>query len=282
MVVVTVQRTSTTLTALNVWIEHEGNISQENPLVSPPQRPPDWPQHVAIIMDGNGRWARKRLLPRLEGHRQGANSVRRVVEFCRRNGIGFLTLYAFSTENWQRPRGEVTGLMKLLSQYIDSELEEIHSNDIQFRTIGDLSRIPARLREKIQLAKERTMNNQSMVLSIALSYGGRQEIVAATRKIAAAVKSEALKDEEITEDLFSRFLDTSQVPDPDLLIRTGGEMRISNFLLWQSAYTELYFTRVLWPDFDDDSFMDAVETYRSRERRFGTVSEQISVGEGGL
>ncbi len=172
--------------------------------------------------------------------------------------------------------------MKLLSDFIDSELEEIHSNDVQFRTIGDLSRLPARLKEKIQLAKERTMNNQSMVLNIALSYGGRQEIVAVTRKIAAAVKSGALKDEEITEQMFSSFLDTSKIPDPDLLIRTGGEMRISNFLLWQCAYTELYFTRVLWPDFDDDSFMEAVEAYRNRERRFGMISEQISVVEGGL
>ncbi len=219
------------------------------------------------------------MLPRLEGHRQGAKAVRRAVEFCRRNGIGLLTLYAFSTENWQRPRGEVTGLMKLLSQYIDSDLEEIHTNAIQFRTIGDLSRIPPRLRDKIRAAKEKTGKNNAMILNLALSYGGRQEILSAARKVAAAVKSGALRDDEVTEQIFSSFLDTSGIPDPDLLIRTGGEMRISNFLLWQCAYTELYFTPVLWPDFDDDCFMEAVEAYRARERRFGMISEQIKTGE---
>ncbi len=248
-------------------------------MVSAPQRPPDWPRHVAIIMDGNGRWAHQRLLPRLEGHRQGAKAVRRAVEFCRRNGIELLTLYAFSTENWQRPRGEVTGLMKLLSQYVDADLEEIHSNDIKFRTIGDISRIPARLRDKIRAAKEKTGDNKSMVLNIALSYGGRQEILLAVKRVAAAVKSGALRDDEITEQLFSSFLDTSGLSDPDLLIRTGGEMRISNFLLWQCAYTELYFTPVLWPDFDDDCFRGAVEAYKARERRFGMISEQIKTGE---
>jgi undecaprenyl diphosphate synthase len=249
-------------------------------LTSASERPPDWPDHVAIIMDGNGRWAKRRKLPRLEGHRQGAKSVRRTVEFCRRNGIEFLTLYAFSTENWRRPRSEVAGLMKLLSQFIDSELNELHANNIRVRTIGDLGRLPTELIVKIRNAVEKTRDNQEMTLNIALSYGGRQDIISASLKIAASIQSKALTKEDITEELYSEFLDTQGLPDPDLLIRTGGEMRISNFLLWQLAYAELYFTPVLWPDFDDDTFMEAINVYRSRQRRFGMISEQIEVGEG--
>jgi undecaprenyl diphosphate synthase len=248
------------------------------PLAS--ERPPDWPCHVAIIMDGNGRWANKRRLPRLEGHRQGAKSVRRAVEFCRSNGIEFLTLYAFSTENWRRPRSEVTGLMKLLSQFIDSELNELHTNSIRVRTIGDLGRLPSELIAKIRNAVEKTRDNQKMTLNIALSYGGRQDIISASLKIAAAIQSEALTKEDVDEELYSEFLDTQGVPDPDLLIRTGGEMRISNFLLWQLAYAELYFTQLLWPDFDDNTFMEAINAYRSRQRRFGMISEQVEAREG--
>ncbi|MCX5861431.1 MAG: isoprenyl transferase [Deltaproteobacteria bacterium] len=232
------------------------------------------PTHVAIIMDGNGRWANGRLLPRLEGHRQGARSVRRAVEFCRRQGIRFLTLYAFSTENWQRPKSEVSGLMKLLSQFIDSELEEIHANDIALRTIGDVSRLPQSLSAKISAAKQRTSGNKSMVLSIALSYGGRQEILSAALRIAQDLKAGRIGESEVTEELFANMLDTQGMPDPDLLIRTGGEVRISNFLLWQSAYTELFFTPVLWPDFDDETFREALEAYTSRQRRYGMTSEQ--------
>jgi undecaprenyl diphosphate synthase len=239
-----------------------------------------WPAHVAIIMDGNGRWARHRLMPRLEGHRQGAKAVRRAVEFARRNGIGFLTVYAFSTENWQRPSAEVTGLMKLLGQFLDTELEELHSNGIRFRTIGDLERLPKGLRAKIQAGIERTSGNTSLVLSVALSYGGRQEIVSAAQAIAAAAKSGTLDEHSINEDVFETFLATHGLPDPDLLIRTGGEMRISNFLLWQCAYAELYFTSVLWPDFGDEEFMKAVEEYGQRQRRFGMISEQILTREG--
>jgi undecaprenyl diphosphate synthase len=249
-------------------------------LASASDRSSDWPCHVAIIMDGNGRWAKKRRLPRLEGHRQGAKSVRRVVEFCRRNGIAFLTLYAFSTENWRRPRGEVAGLMKLLSQFIDSELNELHANGIRVRTIGELGRLPSELVAKIRAAEERTRKNEKMVLNIALSYGGRQDIISASLKIAAAIQSGSLIKEEITEELFSEFLDTKGLPDPDLLIRTGGEMRVSNFLLWQLAYTELYFTPVLWPDFDEKNFMEAIDEFHSRQRRFGMISEQIEAGEG--
>ncbi|MFC1835428.1 isoprenyl transferase [Thermodesulfobacteriota bacterium] len=239
------------------------------------------PRHVAIIMDGNGRWARRRLLPRLEGHRKGARSVRRAVEFCRREGIGILTLYAFSTENWQRPRKEVSGLLELLSQYIDTDLEELHENNIQLRTLGDTSRLPNRLQDKLTAAKEKTANNKSMILNVALSYGGRQEIVKAAARIALAVKDGTLEESAITEEQFSNYLGTSGMPDPDLLIRTGGELRISNFLLWQTAYAELYFTPVLWPDFDDDIFKAALADYASRQRRFGRSSEQIEAGERG-
>jgi undecaprenyl diphosphate synthase len=233
------------------------------------------PRHVAIIMDGNGRWARMRMLPRLEGHRQGAKSVRRAVEFCRRKGISFLTLYAFSTENWQRPQSEVSGLMRLLSQFIDSELDEIHSNDIQLKTIGELNRLPANLIKKIRSAMEKTAGNRSLVLSIALSYGGRQEIVDAALSIARDLNSGNITEDQVTEDVFTRHLLTKGLPDPDLLIRTGGELRISNFLLWQCAYTELYFTPTLWPDFNDEAFELAMDAYRSRQRRFGKTSDQV-------
>jgi undecaprenyl diphosphate synthase len=243
-------------------------------------QPRDLPRHVAIIMDGNGRWARKRLLPRLEGHRQGAKAVRRTVEFCRTSGIEVLTLYAFSTENWQRPVTEVSGLMKLLSQYLDSELDELHRNDIRFRTIGQVARLPESLLAKLEVAKERTRNNRSLILNIALSYGGREEIVRAAQSLVRDFKAGRLTEDDVTEGVFSGFLDTSGLPDPDLLIRTGGEMRISNFLLWQLAYAEFYFTPVLWPDFDEAVFRKALDEYRSRQRRFGMISEQIEAGEG--
>jgi undecaprenyl diphosphate synthase len=226
-------------------------------------------------MDGNGRWAKRRLMPRLEGHRQGAKSVRRAVEFCRRNGVKFLTLYAFSTENWQRPETEVSGLMRLLSQFIDSELDEIHKNDIRFNIIGQLDRLPPIVKEKVSSALERTANNKTMVLTVALSYGGRQEIVSAAIKMSSSIRSGALQEKEIDDKVFESFLDTSGIPDPDLLIRTGGEIRISNFLLWQAAYSELYFTDLLWPDFDEDAFWSAIEAFRSRQRRFGKISEQV-------
>ena len=235
----------------------------------------DFPRHVAIIMDGNGRWARRRLMPRLEGHRQGAKAVRRAVEFARRNGIEVLTLYAFSTENWQRPKTEVSGLMRLLSQFIDSELEELHANDIRFRTIGDLSRLPASVLAKIRAATERTAHNKTMTLNIALSYGGRQNILRAALRLADALKTREVTEQNVREEDLAQFLDTHGLPDPDLLIRTGGEVRISNFLLWECAYAELYFTPLLWPDFDDAAFMAAIEAYRSRQRRFGMTSDQI-------
>ncbi len=253
---------------------------KENLLSSPSDLSGIFPGHVAIIMDGNGRWARRRMMPRVEGHRQGAKSVRRAVEFCRRNGVRALTLYAFSTENWKRPDTEVSGLMKLLSQFIDSELAEIHANDIRLRTIGEVDRLPPHLTAKIDAAKEKTAGNRSMTLNIALSYGGRQDIIRAALRVARALKSGELREEDVTEERFGDFLHTAGLPDPDLLIRTGGEMRISNFLLWQAAYTEFYFTPVLWPDFDDKMFMEAIEAFRSRQRRFGMISEQVEAGEG--
>ncbi len=247
---------------------------------SPSDSSPHVPRHVAIIMDGNGRWARRRMLPRLEGHRQGAKAVRRAVEFCRRNGIRFLTLYAFSTENWQRPQKEVSGLMGLLSQFLDSELQELHENGIRVGTIGELKRLPAQLLAKIEAAKDMTRGNTAMTLTIALSYGGRQDILRAALEIGRALKSGRLQERDVNEEAFSGFLWTEAIPDPDLLIRTGGEVRISNFLLWQCAYSELYFTPVLWPDFGDETFIEALEAYRSRQRRFGLISEQIEVGGG--
>lgn len=233
------------------------------------------PTHVAIIMDGNGRWAKKRFMPRLEGHRQGAKSVRRAVEFCRSNGIKFLTLYAFSTENWQRPESEVSGLMKLLSQFIDSEIDEIHKNDIRFNIIGQTKRLPAFVKNKIETALAKTSKNRTMVLTVALSYGGRQEIISAALEVHEALLSGSLKKEDVNDSVFSSYLNTVNLPDPDLLIRTGGEIRISNFLLWQVAYAELYFTDQLWPDFDENSFWKAIEEFRSRQRRYGKISEQI-------
>jgi len=190
-----------------------------------------------------------------------------------------LTLYAFSTENWQRPEREVSGLMKLLSQFLDSELEEIHSHDIRVSTIGDLSRLSANLVARIEAAKAKTRENSSMVLNIALSYGGRQDILQAAVKVGRALQSGELTEDLVDEKVFSDFLYTSGLPDPDLLIRTGGELRISNFLLWQSAYTELYFTPVLWPDFDEKTFWEALREFQARQRRFGMTSEQVQVRE---
>lgn len=249
-------------------------------MVSSPDPAGPLPCHIAIIMDGNGRWARRRLLPRLEGHRRGARAVRRAVEFCRSRGIQVLTLYAFSTENWQRPQNEVSGLMELLSKYLDSELAELHSNDIRFRTIGNLESLPRSLRDRIEAAAAMTKDNKSMVLNIALSYGGREEILRAAVKLAGAIVAGDPESRSVTPEVFAGFLDTAGLPDPDLLIRTGGELRISNFLLWQSAYTELYFTPALWPDFDEAALEAAVKEFQSRQRRFGKTSDQIEENRG--
>lgn len=228
-------------------------------------------RHVAFIMDGNGRWAEARGLPRALGHRAGAETVRRVTEFCRRRGIANLTLYAFSTENWARPRQEVEALMTLLADYIESEMPTMTVNDVRLRVLGDLSALPERLRERLDAATRATAGNRSLTLALGINYGGRDEIVRACRALVEeAIRGEAVAGEVTAETLAAR-LDTAGMPDPDLVIRTAGEQRLSNFLVWQSAYAEFLFTPRCWPDFDDDDFEAALEEYGRRIRKFGVV-----------
>ncbi len=234
------------------------------------------PRHIAVIMDGNGRWAKQRSLKRIEGHRKGAQSVREIVRACREIGVRYLTLFAFSVENWQRPREEVTALMVLLREYLLSELEEMLENGISLRSIGNVEALPPLIRETLAEIEDKTKGNDRMTLTLALSYGGRDEIVTAAREIARRSRAGTLKEEEITKETFSHFLFTAAMPDPDILIRTSGEYRISNFLLWQMAYTELYFTDVLWPDFSREHLLRAIADYQNRERRFGRTSDQLS------
>lgn len=235
----------------------------------------DIPAHVAIVMDGNGRWARQRKRPRTFGHQAGLKALRRIVEHCGRLGIGQLTVFAFSSENWNRPRTEVSRLMELFMRALDKEARELHENDVRVRFIGDLSAFPPELQEKVRRAEAQTRDNDSMTLNVATNYGGRWDIVNAARLLATAVAAGRLEVGQIDESLFRQQLALAEGGDPDLLIRTGGEMRISNFLLWQAAYTELYFTPVLWPDFDPAALDQAVAAYRSRERRFGQTGEQV-------
>ncbi len=234
------------------------------------------PAHVAIIMDGNGRWARQRELPRIEGHRAGIRTVREIVEAAGDIGIGYLTLYTFSSENWNRPPGEVLGLMNLLAETLEREVPELHRNRVRLRTIGDTSILPRRNREALESAIAETSANDGLTLVLALNYGGRDEIVRAVRGIAEKVASGSLDSARIAADTFSAELDTAGMPDPDLLIRTSGEHRLSNFLLWQLAYTELWITDVMWPDFSTAEFYTALESFVGRERRFGKTSQQIS------
>jgi len=233
------------------------------------------PTHIAIIMDGNGRWAKRRGLPRVAGHREGVKSVRDVVEACAQLGVKYLTLFAFSTENWRRPKEEIDTLMKLLIRTLRSETEKLHKNDIKLMAIGDIDSLPKEVRQELKEAMEKTKNNKRMVLNLALSYSGRWEIIEAVKEIARDVKKGKVKIEEIDDKLFSNYLKTAGIPDPDLLIRTSGEFRISNFLLWQIAYTELYITDCLWPDFRRKHLYEAIRDYQRRERRFGMTSEQI-------
>lgn len=233
------------------------------------------PTHIAIIMDGNGRWAKRRGLPRVAGHREGVKSVRDVVEACAQLGVKYLTLFAFSTENWRRPKEEIDTLMKLLIRTLRSETEKLHKNDIKLMAIGDIDSLPKEVRQELREAMEKTKNNKRMVLNLALSYSGRWEIIEAVKEIARDVKRGKIKVEEIDDKLFSSYLNTAGIPDPDLLIRTSGELRISNFLLWQIAYTELYITDCLWPDFRRKHLYEAIRDYQRRERRFGMISEQI-------
>ena len=233
------------------------------------------PRHIAIIMDGNGRWARKRSLNRIRGHKEGTESVRNIVRACREIGVEVLTLYAFSTENWQRPRQEVTALMSILKSFLKSELAEMMENNILLNAIGDIERLPGNVLKVLREVMEETRQNQAMILNLALSYGGRNEIVRASKKIATQIKAGRLQPEEITEELFSDYLYTHGMPEPDLLIRTSGEMRISNFLLWQIAYAEIFVTQTLWPDFRREELIRILHDYQKRERRFGLTEERM-------
>lgn len=233
------------------------------------------PRHIAIIMDGNGRWAQQRHQPRLYGHKIGVESVREVVEIARKIGVEILTLYAFSSENWRRPATEVSGLMSLLKSYVQIELSKMLQNNIRFTCIGDLERLPVEVRAVLEQAKARTAENTELVLNLALSYGSRAELIRVVKKIAAACSAGSLQVSEIDEDLINRHLDTAGMIEPDLLIRTGGEARLSNFLLWQASYSEIYFTDVMWPDFRADAFLQAIADFQRRERRFGRISAQL-------
>ena len=230
------------------------------------------PRHVAVIMDGNGRWARKRLLNRVNGHEKGSESVRIIVRTCREFNIPFLTLYAFSTENWDRPKSEVAALMSLLVRFLKSEEQLMMNNDIRLNAIGQIERLPDMVKSALFETMQHTKANRSMQLNLALSYGGRSEIVDMVQQIAADVKNGTLEPEDISADTVESYLYTRELPDPDLLIRTSGEMRISNFLLWQIAYAEIVFTRTLWPDFGREEFIEILKEFGRRERRFGKIS----------
>ena len=240
--------------------------------VSLHRKPQPPPRHVAIIMDGNGRWAKARGLPRVAGHQRGADTVRKAVEACREAGIGYLTLYAFSSENWKRPASEVDDLMGLLRLYLRRELRELHRNNVRIRFIGNWRVLANDIVTLIEEAQSTTQGNSGLTFIIAVNYGSQNEILKATRDIANAVKRGDLAVENIDEDLFRGYLDTRDFPDPDLIIRTSGEQRLSNFLLWQAAYSELVFMDLLWPDFNKDSLREAIDEYHRRERRYGATS----------
>lgn len=240
--------------------------------MNPNGAPSRIPTHVAIIMDGNGRWACERGLPRLAGHRAGTENLRRVIRACVEFGIKILTIYAFSTENWGRPEAEVRGLLSILEQVIDSELEELHQQGVQLRHLGRLEGLSPQLQEKVRQAIELTKNNDRLILNVAFNYGGRDEILQAVRRLIA----DGVRPEEVTEELFTRYLYTAGLPDPDLIIRTSGELRVSNFLIWQAAYAEYYATPVYWPDFDKEELRKALVEYSRRQRRFGVLSPEAT------
>jgi len=233
------------------------------------------PRHIGIIMDGNGRWAIEHGLTRTEGHRQGIESVRDIVKACAQLKIPYLTLYAFSIENWKRPLSEIGVLMHLLEYYLKKEINELHQNNVRLLSIGKISSLPKKIQRLLFESIELTANNSGLTLTLALSYGGRWDIVRATQMIAHDIRSGKLAPEEITEEIFSSYLQTSRLPDPDLIIRTSGEMRLSNFLLWESAYSEIYISNKYWPDFRRDDLYEAIKDYSRRERRFGKISAQI-------
>ncbi len=242
-------------------------MTEESPLKIPADK---LPQHVAIIMDGNGRWALSRGLPRLAGHKAGTENLRRIIRASVEFGIKYLTIYAFSTENWGRPPEEVQGLMYILEDVLDRELAELHKEGVQLRHIGRLERLAPNLQVKVLDAIEMTKNNDRLILNVAFNYGGRDEIVNAIQNII----KDGIKPEEVTEALVNRYLYTAGVPDPDLIVRPSGELRVSNFLIWQGAYSELYVTPKYWPDFDKEEYRRALETFASRDRRYGKVSSK--------
>ena len=243
---------------------------------SAPLDPERLPRHVAIVMDGNGRWAKQRRKPRIYGHKVGADSVREIVEMSREIGIGHLTLYAFSTENWNRPEQEVSGLMSILKSYLVSELSRMEKNEIRLNCLGETAKLPGTVRQTLEDTVRRTAGNDKMVHNLALSYGARDEICLAVKNIAQLCLDLKLKPEQIDHQFLSDQLYTAGQPDPDLLIRTGGEQRLSNFLLWQASYAEIYFTETMWPEFRKKAYLEALLDYQSRERRFGKTGEQIT------
>ncbi|MCJ7546333.1 MAG: isoprenyl transferase [Deltaproteobacteria bacterium] len=240
--------------------------------------PEKMPRHIAIIMDGNGRWAQRQGLSRMEGHQRGLEAAQRVVEACEELGVRILTLYAFSKENWSRPRKEVNALMRLLQKRLLQEREKLLKRDLRLNIIGDWEDLPTAIRDLLAETVEMTRHKDGLIVNLALSYGGRSEIVAGVRAIIADIEAGRITKDDITSETFSRYLYTRDLPDPDLLIRTSGELRISNFLLWQIAYAELYFTTTLWPDFNKEELIHACLAYQERERRFGLTAAQIRKG----
>ena len=235
------------------------------------------PNHIAVIMDGNGRWAKKQGARRIFGHQNAIKAIRDISEGSAELGIKYLTLYAFSTENWNRPKAEIKGLMELLVATIRKETETLIKNNIMLKAIGDIESLHSKCKRELNEAMEITKDNSGLTLILALSYSGRWDIVQGVKSLLKDVKNELISEEDINQELFSRYLSTSNIPDPELLIRTSGEMRISNFLLWQMAYTELYITELLWPDFRKEHLIDAIISYQKRERRFGKISEQVNL-----
>ena len=233
------------------------------------------PKHIAIIMDGNGRWAQKRFMPRIMGHHAGVRTVRKIVEYCAQSNVQVLSLFAFSSENWRRPLEEVNLLMELFMATLQKEVDTLDSNNIRLKIIGDKSAFSEKLQARILAAEQQTGNNDGLTLVIAANYGGRWDIAQAVRRISAKIQAGTLAVTEISEQLINEHLVTAELPEPDLFIRTGGEERISNFLLWQLAYTEFYFTKALWPDFDPESLAEAIKSFKNRQRRFGKTGEQM-------
>lgn len=229
------------------------------------------PKHIAIIMDGNGRWAKEHNLPRALGHKAGVETIRKIVKQCNALGVKYLTLYAFSTENWNRPMKEIDSLMKLLVEYLKNEFEELNSNDVVINSIGNIAKLPQVCRVELDNAYKKTKNNKGLILNLALNYGGRNEIVDAVKEISLDLMSKRVSKDEITEELLSKYMYTRGMPDPDLIIRPSGELRLSNFLLWQSAYSEFWFSDINWPDFDEKQLIHAIGDYQKRDRRFGKV-----------